>query len=171
MKMKKISRNSMKLSARILNSEFMKTLIIEQSLHNFLDTTHQSLLNHILHWRITYQEWKKDKKIFTLSQVRLKKLLPLLLLLKLWWREDMKFFIWLTQLMNMLFNNLRNSMERNLKTAQKKDWNLNKQRMKRSHSKKRKQPLNPFANILRKSLGIKLKRLLLVHVLMNLHVF
>ena len=117
------------------------------------------------------QEWKKDKRTFSSLLVKPRKQLLPHLSLNHWLREVMKSFTWLTPSMNTLFNNSRNTMERNSKTAPKKVWNSNKLKMKRSPSKKRRLLLNLSANKSRKFLVIKLKRLLLDNVLMNHHAF
>lgn len=53
--------------------------------------------------------------------------------------------------MNMLSNNLKILMEKNLRVAQRKDLNLNKLKKKRNHSKNLNQVMKDFANLLKKS--------------------
>lgn len=105
-----------------------------------------------------YLEWKKDKRISISLLVNPEPLLVLHHLLRAWRREDMKFFIWLTLLMSMLFNNWRNMMAKNWRIVPRKVWNSINLKMKRRNSKNKRQPMSLFVNWSRKFLLTKSRK-------------
>jgi len=71
----------------------------------------------------------------------------------------------------MLFNNLKNLMERNLRIVLKKDLISVKLKMKRRNGKNKNHNSKDYVNLLRKSLEIKLKKFNLDKDLKIHHVF
>ena len=117
------------------------------------------------------QEWKKVKKIYISLQENLSKLFNNHLSLKDLKKKVMKLFIWSIQLMSTLFNNWKNLMEKNWKIVLKKEWILKRLKKKKRKKKNKKKNLKDYAKLLKKSLVIKLKKLLSQQELKIHHVF
>ena len=117
------------------------------------------------------QEWKKVRKKYISLQENLSKLFNNHLSLKDLKKKVMKLFIWSIQLMSTLFNNWKNLMEKNWKIVLKKEWILKRLKKKKRKKKNKKQNLKDYAKLLKKSLVIKLKKLLFQQELKIHHVF
>jgi len=103
--MLKITKNSTNNSPKILNSESMKTLLTEPNSLNSLDIIPLNLVKNWFPSKNMFQEWKKDKKIFTSLLENLEPQLPTLPSLNNSKKEDMKSSTWLIPSMNTSFNN------------------------------------------------------------------
>jgi len=158
LKMLKTIRNSTNNSLKISNLESMKIAPTELNSLNSSDTTPPNPEKNSFHSKTTSPEWRKDKKISTSLLEKAKPPLPTLPSLNHSKKEDTKLFTWLTPSMNMLSNNSKNTMEKNSKTAPKKDLNSKTPKMKKRNSKNKRLNLNPFANLLKKFWVTKLKK-------------
>jgi len=119
-KMLKTIKNSTNNSPKTLNLVSTKMVQTEPKLPVSLDI---SLLPLVMKWapsKTTSVEWKKDKKTSFSLLVNPNLKSKTLHSLKSSRKKVMKSFIWSTQLMNMLSNNSKNSMVKNLKTVPKK---------------------------------------------------
>lgn len=119
-RMLKTIKNSTNNSPKTLNLVSTKMVQTEPRL---LVSSDISLPPQVTKWapsKTTSVEWKKDKKISFSLLVNPKLKSKTLHSLKSSRKEVMKFFIWLILLMNMLSNNLKNSMVKNLRTVPKK---------------------------------------------------
>jgi len=119
-KMLKTIKNSTNNSPKTLNLVSTKMVQTEPKSPVSLDI---SLLPLVMKWapsKTTSVEWKKDKKTSFSLLVNPNLKSKTLHSLKSSRKKVMKSFIWSTQLMNMLSNNSKNSMVKNLKTVPKK---------------------------------------------------
>jgi len=116
----KTIKNSTNNSPKTLNLVSTKMVQTEPKL---LVSSDISLLPLVTKWapsKTTSVEWKKDKKTSFSLLVNPKLKSKTLHSLKSSRKKVMKFSIWLILLMNMLSNNLKNSMVKNLRTVPKK---------------------------------------------------
>lgn len=113
-KTKKITKNSTSNSPKTWNLVSTKILLTEKNLPIYLDSILQRVVRIKFHSKITFQEWKKDKRKSFISLVKADKLLLNLHSLSLLKRKDLKFFISLIQLMSTWSNKWRIMKRRNL---------------------------------------------------------
>ena len=86
------STNSGKTSKRISNLEWFRIMTIETNLLFSRDGTLLTILLNYLHWMSIFQEWKKDRNIFTIWEVRINLFLLSLHLSKDFKNKDMKLY-------------------------------------------------------------------------------
>jgi len=168
-KMLRTSRSSMNNSARTSSSVSTKTATTETSSANSWDITLPSQENNSSVSKSTSQEWKKDKRISTLSLDNLE-LLPLLLpSSRPLERETSKSSTWLTQSTNTSSSNWRTSTDINLRMPPKKDSNSITLKTKRRESKNKRLHSKVSASSANRSWEIKSKKFKSVKDSANLH--